>query len=165
LSSDLSTFTNYAGYGVAEAPIYTIDLKSKRVATLPGSVGLFAPRWSPDGRYIVAVTAQQPLKLMLFDVTTQKWTKLYSSEIGYPSWSHDGKYIYFQDWLNQNAPVRLSRIRISDRSIETIVQFKNLGRLTAGTIIDWSGLAPDDSPLLARDISSQEVYALDWQAP
>ena len=164
-SQDGTSLVFGTSYGVAEAPIYTIDLKSKRVATLPGSVGLFAPRWSPDGRYIVAVTAQQPLKLMLFDVTTQKWTKLYSSEIGYPSWSHDGKYIYFQDWLNQNAPVRLSRIRISDRSIETIVQFKNLGRLTAGTIIDWSGLAPDDSPLLARDISSQEVYALDWQAP
>jgi hypothetical protein len=26
-------------------------------------------------------------------------------------------------------------------------------------------LAPDDSPLVARDTSSQEIYALDWQAP
>ena len=29
----------------------------------------------------------------------------------------------------------------------------------------WTGLGPDDTPLLVRDISSQEIYALDWQAP
>jgi len=26
-------------------------------------------------------------------------------------------------------------------------------------------LAPDDSPLALRDISSYEIYALDWQLP
>ena len=29
----------------------------------------------------------------------------------------------------------------------------------------WSGLAPDDSPLVLRDTSVQEIYALDWEAP
>jgi len=29
----------------------------------------------------------------------------------------------------------------------------------------WSGLTPDGSPLVLRDISSQEVYALDFEAP
>jgi len=29
----------------------------------------------------------------------------------------------------------------------------------------WSGLAPDDSPLVTRDNSNQEIYALDWAAP
>jgi hypothetical protein len=32
-----------------------------------------------------------------------------------------------------------------------------------GTV--WTGLAPDDSPLLIRDASSHEIYAMDWQAP
>jgi len=26
-------------------------------------------------------------------------------------------------------------------------------------------LAPDDSPLVLRDIGTQEIYAFDWQAP
>jgi hypothetical protein len=26
-------------------------------------------------------------------------------------------------------------------------------------------MAPDDSPLLLRDTGTQEIYALDWQAP
>jgi len=29
----------------------------------------------------------------------------------------------------------------------------------------WSGLAPDDSPLVLRDTSVQEIYALEWEAP
>jgi len=37
----------------------------------------------------------------------------------------------------------------------------------AGSNLEKSrtGLAPDDSPLLVRDTSNQEVYALDFQAP
>ncbi len=44
---------------VPNMPIYTIDLRSKRVSTLPGSSGLFSPRWSPDGRYIAAITTTE----------------------------------------------------------------------------------------------------------
>ena len=29
----------------------------------------------------------------------------------------------------------------------------------------WFGLAADDSPLLLRDTGTQEIYALDWEAP
>ncbi len=29
----------------------------------------------------------------------------------------------------------------------------------------WFGLAPDGSPLLLRRAGSEEIYALDWEAP
>lgn len=29
----------------------------------------------------------------------------------------------------------------------------------------WVGPGPDDSPLLVRDLSTAEIYALDWEAP
>jgi hypothetical protein len=35
----------------------------------------------------------------------------------------------------------------------------------AGYFGYWLGMAPDDSPLLLRDTGTQEIYALDWQAP
>jgi Tol biopolymer transport system component len=149
---------------VSNAPIYTFDLQSKRVSTLAGSNGLFAPRWSPDGKYIAAI-ATEGGKLMLFDVATQKWTEAVGSQIGFPTWSQDGKYIYFQDSQNQDQRERIVRLRLSDRKIEKIVDVKDIGRLTTGTFVDWFGLAPDDSPLLARDISTQEIYALDMQWP
>jgi hypothetical protein len=40
-----------------------------------------------------------------------------------------------------------------------------LGRLTNGTMGPWLGLASDDSPLIARDISTFEIYALDMEWP
>jgi Tol biopolymer transport system component len=147
---------------VPNMPIYTIDLRSKRVSPLPGSSGLFSPRWSPDGRYIAAITADKASKLMLFDFVTQKWTEGFGSEIGYLLWSHDGKYIYFQDMRNSE---RIVRLRLSDRKIENIVDIKNVGRVTTGTFVDWFGLAPDDSPLFARDISTAEIYALEMDWP
>jgi Tol biopolymer transport system component len=157
----------FASWDVPNEPIYTIDLKSKSVATLPGSSGLYSPRWSPDGRYIAAITSKQPYKLMLFDVSTQKWAEIFGSQMGFPSWSRDGKYIYFQVWDNplQFVGERIVSLRLSDRKVERIVDLKNIGRSTTGTIMPWSGLAPDDSPLFARDISTQEIYALEMDWP
>jgi len=149
--------------GAPNMPIYTIDLRSRRVTTLPGSSGFFSPRWSPDGSHIAALRTDPPQKLMLFDFSTQKWTEEFGSEIGYEWWSHDGKYIYFQDW--DNSAQRIVRLRLSDRKVENIVDVKNVGRLTAGTIEDWFGLAPDDSPLFARDIGNTEIYALEMDWP
>ena len=30
---------------------------------------------------------------------------------------------------------------------------------------EWVGLALDDAPLLVRDTGTQDIYALDWEAP
>jgi Tol biopolymer transport system component len=49
--------------------IHIVDLETKQLSTLPRSEGLFGPRWSPDGRHVVAA----PLdcrKLMIFDFET-----------------------------------------------------------------------------------------------
>jgi Tol biopolymer transport system component len=146
-------------------PIYTIDLMTKRVSPLPGSSGFVSPRWSPDGKHIAAITMAHRT-LMLFDLSTQKWTEAFGSEMAWEQWSHDGRYIYFQDMHNpaQELRNRVVRLRLSDGKIENIIDVQNVGRLTTGSFGAWFGLAPDDSLLFARDISTQEIYALevDW---
>jgi Tol biopolymer transport system component/DNA-binding winged helix-turn-helix (wHTH) protein len=152
--------------GVANMPIYKLDLRTKGVSVLPGSNGLFSPRVSPDGRRVVAMTSARPFRLMLFDFSTDKWTEVPGSGNGYPSWSQDGKYVYFREGGDSEpAPSRILRVRVSDRRVENVVDEKNVGRLTTGTMTAWLGLAPDDSPLFARDISTQEIYALDVDLP
>ena len=120
------------------------------------------PRWSPDGRYIAAHVADSQFKLMLFDLTTQKWMELSQQSAAYPRWSRDGKYIYFAV-SSQNDPA-LFRVRIDDRKTERLASLKNF-RLARGGFGAWVGWFPDDSPLVLRDIGSQDIYALEWQTP
>jgi Tol biopolymer transport system component/DNA-binding winged helix-turn-helix (wHTH) protein len=143
------------------AAIRLLDLKTRQVSTLPGSDGLFSPHWSPDGRYVLAMSPDS-LKLMLFDFSTHKWAELVSSPAAYPNWSHDGSYIYFiNPYIAEPA---VYRIRVSDRKLELVT---TLGRQTLGWNIagKWTGLAGDDSPLVLQDTGSEEIYALDWEAP
>jgi eukaryotic-like serine/threonine-protein kinase len=141
--------------------IHVLDLKTHQVSELPGSEGLFSPRWSPDGNYICAL-ATDSRKLLLFDFRTQKWVEeLTNLFVGYPSWSRNGKYIYLDGSLGDDPA--FMRVRISDRKLERIVSLKGLKR--AGNLGPWAGLAPDDSPLLVRNVGTGEIYALDWDAP
>ena len=150
---------------VPNNPIWIADVRTGRVSTLPGSAGLFSPRWSPDGRYICAIHSGRPYILMLFDLSTQQWTQLIDSD-GDPTWSHDGRYIYFLVGDPADWSLNISRIRVDDRRVEKIVDLKDLGRLTAGISgAEWFGLAPDGSALVAADISTSEIYALDVQWP
>jgi Tol biopolymer transport system component len=142
--------------------IYILDLKSRRVSTLPGSAGYFSPHWSPDGRYISGTTVGSQ-KLMLFDTSTQKWTRPCACTVGYPMWSRDGRYLYFQYYPAPDKAYRIVRLRMSDRKMEDVAELSKVGRLTAGTWGEWFGLAPDESPLFARDINTQEIYALEMQ--
>lgn len=139
--------------------IAVFDLSSGKLSLLPAAKQMFAPRWSPDGHYIAAITSDSQ-KLMLFDRTSQQWQELVSLPIGYPSWSHDGQYIYFDTTLTENAA--LFRVRISDGKLERLFSLNGMRRFW-GDLGSWTGLAPDDSPLLIRDVSSQEIYAIDWQ--
>ena len=52
-----------------------LDLESRRVTVVPGSAGTWSPRWSPDGRYIAAVSWKTSI-LKVFDVETQQWSQL-----------------------------------------------------------------------------------------
>lgn len=55
-------------------------------------------------------------------------------------------------------------MRVTDRKLEKLADLKGFRRAVLGGN-SWSGVAPDGSPLLLRDISSQEVYALDFEVP
>jgi Tol biopolymer transport system component/DNA-binding winged helix-turn-helix (wHTH) protein len=144
--------------------IYLLDLSSRKISTLPGSSGLFSPHWSPDGRYIAGMDVEFE-KLMLFDTSTRKWKKPCDCRVAYPMWSRDGKYLYFQYYPGSDGSFRIVRLRIGDGKIENVAETSNIGRITVGTWGQWFGLAPDDSPLLARDISTQEIYALEMKWP
>jgi eukaryotic-like serine/threonine-protein kinase len=149
-----------AGRGAGLRFIQTLNRKTGKVLKLPGSDGIYSPRWSPDGKYIAALRAG-PEQLVLYDVDKGHWDDLKTAvPVNFPSWSADSKYIYFN---SLEAQPNLYRVRIADGKLQQIASLKGIRH--APTIADWSGLSPDGSPLMVRDVGSQEIYALDLQLP
>jgi Tol biopolymer transport system component len=147
-------------FAATKVSIELLNLRTHQISIVPGSEGLWSPRWSPDGRYIAALSSDTKT-LFLFDFQSQRWTELGKANFGYPTWSRDSEYIYF-DALGENAA--FCRVRIRDRKVEQIVSLTNLTR-RVGAFGPWSGLGPDDAPLVAHDASFDQIYALDWEAP
>jgi WD40 repeat protein len=143
--------------------IQMLDLASRRVTNLPGTDGICCTRWSPDGRLLLASHATFN-DLLLYEFATQKWTVIAKDLglIGYMEWANDSKSVLFD--TTEAAEPAFYRVRISDLHLETIVNLKDIRRYF-GEFGPWSGMAPDGSPLLVRDISNEEVYSLDLQLP
>jgi eukaryotic-like serine/threonine-protein kinase len=137
--------------------IHLLDLETGAISALPGSQGLYAPRYSPDGRNIAALSFDG-LRLLLFDFATGKWTEIYKGLVGWPSWSRNGRHLYF------DTGTEVQRVRIADNNLQMVISTKGVRR-TAGSFGSWFGIAPDESPLIMRDVGTQEIYALDWERP
>jgi eukaryotic-like serine/threonine-protein kinase len=138
--------------------IRVLDLASKQVSTVPGSQGLYAPRWSPDGQHMVAIAADNEA-ILIYDFKLQKWSRWISGlgQISTPVWTRDGKYLYFDSKAGEHPGYR--RVKLGDSHSELVVELKELHRSW------WSGITPDNSPIFSRDISSDEIYALDLELP
>ena len=144
--------------------IVILNLKTRAVTQVADSEGLCCPRWSPDGRWVVALSADN-LKLLLFDESTQKWRQLAEKigTFGYMTWSLDSKYVGFD--TSFTADPAFYRVSIPDGQITRVVSLKNMRRFFPQLSGEWSGMTPEGSPLVVRDISTQEIYSVDWQVP
>jgi len=152
------------GGSAGEYAILQVDLQTKQTSKLPGASGLFGPRWSPDGRYISAFSADDS-KLMLFDVRAKQWSELGAGKVlEYPNWSPDSKYIYYEDFGSDGPEI--DRISIADHKKERVVGLKDVPRvLLTLSNAPWNGVAADGSPLIMRDVGNRELYALELELP
>ena len=142
-----------------QTSVRILDLRTGQVTTVSGSDGHFSARWSPDGRHIAALTADPAMTLVLFDLETRKRVELWK-HAAYPNWSRDGRYLYFGDPYSDESA--LYRVRASDGKVEKITTLDP--RVLSWAIVGkWTGLALDDSPLVLRDTSIEEIYGLDWK--
>lgn len=144
--------------------IRTLNFKTHEITTIPGSDGLFSPRWSPDGKYIAALS---PLgtDLMLFEFKTQKWITWLKEPAGsfsYPAWSADSQYVYFDDFVTGAEAIR--RVKVGASEAGLVFELGNLERYP-GALGPWCSRAADGSWMFVRDRSTQEVYQLSLELP
>lgn len=151
-------------YGSEHLTIRIADLKTHEVETVPGSDGLFSPRWSPNGRYIAALTPDFT-KVMLFDFQTKKWKNWLTEPAGavsYPAWSADSKYLYFDDLVTDEESIR--RVKVGEKRTERVFKLEGIARYP-GAFGLWAGQMPNGSWMFVRDRSTQEVYQLSLELP
>ncbi len=149
-------------YGKTAGPnIHIADVNTGQVSDVPDSKNLFSPRCSQDGRYLAALSADSS-KLMLYDTQKKSWRQLAVSRFAFENWSHDGKYIYAEDYPDKIDDV--VRVNVANGKVEHLLSLKEIPRGFDPWEF-WVGLAPDDSPLLMRDKSTQEIYSLDVRFP
>jgi hypothetical protein len=94
-----------------------------------------------------------------FFIDRGRWERLGFMPIGYPNWSPDGQSF---TGLNGNS---IERFSLATRHSEVIADHRSLtlARVQGGT--RWMGLDATDAPFVTRDVSTFDLYALDWEAP
>jgi|CZKR01.1.fsa_nt_gi Tol biopolymer transport system component len=144
--------------------IRIVDVKTHKTVTVPGSDGLFSPRWSPDGRYIAALSTDFTT-VMLFDFKSGKWSNWLTEPAGavsYPVWSTDSQSLYFDDLVTDDESIR--RVKVGDSHAQRVFVLEGIERYP-GALGLWTGRAADGSWMFVRDRSTQEVYRLTVELP
>jgi len=147
-------FSCSAGSAFSKGDLRILDLASGHVTTLPGSVGMYSPRLSPNGRFIAALDTIS-FSLKVFDLEAQRWSVLQKGDAAFPTWSRDSRFVYFLRVMEDRG---VYRVPVSGGDAERVVDLK--GFRYTGVYACWFGLDPDGAPLLFRDVGTDDIYAL-----
>ena len=139
------------------------DTRTGELSTVPDSKATIGP-WFATQDTLIAILEDQS-KFVIFDFKTGKWTDLLTNPDKFANWemSPRGDYFFYQ--TAGNDP-KIYRMKIKDRTIEEVASLKNFRPVQdpyAGNT--QLNVAPDDSPVLTRDVGNQEVYALTVKWP
>ena len=138
-----------------------MDLRTRGVAKLPNSDGMFSARLSPDGRYISAFRTPGDT-LMLFDFKMGTWSELArGGKFELNNWSNDGRFLYVAHATKEQLP-ELERMSMADRKLEYILSLKDAA--PSGEV-SWISLDANNSPVITSYQSDVEIYSLELQVP
>jgi Tol biopolymer transport system component len=144
--------------GGPQITIQIADLETGQITVVPGSKGLYSPRWSPDGRHLAALS-RDALGLLVYDFSSERWRTLAEGTFfAYPSWARDSASVFVTEGGQR------VRIHISDgrkKVVHTFAGLRQISRLLG----PWVGHAPDDSILALRDTSIDEIFAFELETP
>jgi dipeptidyl aminopeptidase/acylaminoacyl peptidase len=140
----------------SERTLHIVHLKTGQIDQIPGSEGLFSPRWSPDGRYIAALTLDQR-QVRLYDVAAQTWRTLPVDSGADPAWSSDSRYLYIHLSLDPSQPI--VRVAIPGGQAQELIK---LAGSSEGDAVDYLfvGLTQDDTPLIRARTSTGNMYTM-----
>ncbi len=146
--------------GPEDREIRLLDISSATSTKIPGSEGLWSPRWSPDGKYLWSRKGLYPMKVFLFSFLAQQWKELPVSSLEWPTWSLDSKFVY---GMQAGDVVRVAIPGGEVQKIAPLPDFPTTAFFFDRWGQGWFGLTPDGRPLTTRDTGIEEVYAFDLE--
>jgi Tol biopolymer transport system component/DNA-binding winged helix-turn-helix (wHTH) protein len=148
---------DFMGKEMAARTIEIVRTETGELEELPGSEGLFSPRWSPNGRYLAALSLDQR-RVMLYDFAAKRWTQLPVSSGADPVWSADGHTLFVHESLDPEQPI--VRIAVPENKVEVIVR---LADLNASDALDYvfGGLTQDGRPLIRARSFTGNLYSME----
>jgi len=159
-SPDWSPDGNLLATTTFKANIYSthiIDLRNGKTSELSDPEGALGP-WFTSQDTVVALSQDQN-KFRQFDFRSGKWSDLITSKDKFVNWiiSPDGKYFFYS---TGGKDPRVFRMRLADRSVEEVARLNEIRSVEDPFIGVKLNVAPDNSPLLTRDVGTQEVYSI-----
>ena len=133
-----------------------VDTSNGKSIQIPGSEGLFSPRWSPDGRWIVALTLDQK-KIRLYDTNTRQWRDLATTSAADPVWSSDSKAVFVNAFLADQQPIL--RIDVTNGEVHRVADLTSLRSKELANYF-FSGLTPDNQPMVLPRVGTSNLYSL-----
>jgi Tol biopolymer transport system component len=123
---------------------------------LPASEGLSSPAWSPDGRYVAAVS-ESGRTLLLFEFATGRWTAVAEANaVSHGRWSPDSRSLYFQDWFGSAQTIY--RVAVPGGKAQALTSG---AVFPAGvTAYGFAGVTPSGSLLGTLIRNNSDLYAM-----
>jgi Tol biopolymer transport system component len=151
----------FSGHPFKPDGIRIIELGTRTARLAPDSQDLCCASWIPNDTRLLASSVQGH-HLVRYDPVSGERTDVYRGPFQYFACSHDGRYVYFDSGIGAHPAI--NRVPIGGGPPEHVADLDDVRR-THGLFGLWMNLAPDDFPIVLRNTSSQQIYALTLGPP
>jgi eukaryotic-like serine/threonine-protein kinase len=146
--------------------ICILDLETKKVSTMPGSDGYYAPLWSPDGQYLAGIQ-NPPKSLAIYSVKTKQWKqlKVFEHDWGFFVWAPDSKSLYSMrgPWeVGTGEQTGIYRLTVPGGKWELFTKFTGLNPPPQGAQ-DFVSITPEGNIAAMSDTSVTQIYQMKWK--
>src|SRR6202167_160420 len=140
--------------------IRVLDLETRKVSTMPGSDGYYAPLWSPDGQYLAGIQ-NPPKSLAIYSLKTKQWKqlKVFEHSWGFFVWAPDSKSLYFMRGPLEVATgeqTGIYRLMVPDGKWELFANFTGMNPLLGG-VQDFVSITPEGNIASMSDASVTQI--------
>ena len=146
--------------------IRILDLETRKVSTMPGPEGYYAPLWSPDGQYLAGIQ-NPPKSLAIYSVQTKQWKqlKVFEHDWGFFVWAPDSKSLYLMRGPAEAGTGEqrgIYRLTVPDGKWELFAKLAGLNPIQNGAQ-DFVSITPEGKVAAMTDTSVTQIYQMKWK--